>query len=120
MGLARRASGRWLRRWPGCSARSHTELIAETSYPAAKAERLPPTACRYTEVELQLALLRRDMEWVTRLGGSIQQQVIEDWRTKLTALLDLTYDEGERELLAGAYELMPAGVERCRSGNALM
>src|SRR3954467_12812164 len=42
------------------------ELIAETSYPTAKAERLPPSACRYTEVEFQLALLERDMEWATR------------------------------------------------------
>jgi transcriptional regulator with XRE-family HTH domain len=80
------------------------ELIAETSYPTAKAERLPPSACRYTEVEFQLALLERDMEWATRLGGSMQQQIIEKWRTKLTALLELTYDEAELELLAGAYE----------------
>src|SRR5215207_8178378 len=50
------------------------ELVAGTSYPAAKAERLPPMACCYTEVEFQLALLRRDMEWATRLGGIVQQQ----------------------------------------------
>src|SRR5438046_1225966 len=31
------------------------ELVEGTSYPAAKAERLPPVACRYTELELQLA-----------------------------------------------------------------
>jgi len=36
----------------------------------------------------------------------MQQQIIEDWRTKLTALLNVTYDEEERELLAGAYERM--------------
>jgi transcriptional regulator with XRE-family HTH domain len=82
------------------------ELIAETSYPTAKAERLPPSACRYTEVEFQLALLECDMEWATRGGGSMQQQIIDKWRTKLTALLELTYDEGELELLAGAYERM--------------
>src|SRR5262245_12289709 len=33
------------------------ELVAGSSYPAAKAERLPLVACRYTEVDLQLALL---------------------------------------------------------------
>jgi len=38
------------------------DLVAETNYPAAKAERLPAVACRYTEVELQLMLLRRDLE----------------------------------------------------------
>ncbi len=37
------------------------ELVADTDYPMAKAERLPVVACRYTEVELQLALFERDM-----------------------------------------------------------
>ena len=75
------------------------ELIDGTGYPAAKAERLPPAVCRYTEVELQLALLRRDMEWAARLGGSVQQQCIEEARGKIAALLDHAYDEGERALL---------------------
>ena len=35
------------------------ELVAGTSYPPAKADRLPVVAARYTEVELQLALLDR-------------------------------------------------------------
>src|SRR5262245_9075186 len=43
------------------------ELVAGTGYPAAKAERLPLVACRYTEVEFQLALLRRDLEWAARV-----------------------------------------------------
>ena len=33
------------------------ELVAQTDYPPAKAERLPVVAARYTEVEHQLALL---------------------------------------------------------------
>src|SRR5690242_13786132 len=33
------------------------ELVTGTDYPAAKAERLPLVAARYTEVEHQLALL---------------------------------------------------------------
>jgi transcriptional regulator with XRE-family HTH domain len=78
------------------------ELIAGTSYPAAKAERLPPMACCYTEVEFQLALLRRDMEWATRLGGIVQQQVLEESRAKIAALLDNTYDEEERATLREA------------------
>src|SRR5437588_12765893 len=32
------------------------ELVADTDYPIAKAERLPVAAARYTEVELQLRL----------------------------------------------------------------
>lgn len=75
------------------------ELIDGTGYPVAKAERLPPIACRYTEVELQLALLRRDMEWAARLGGNMPQQLLEEARTKIAALLDSAYDEGERTTL---------------------
>jgi len=78
------------------------ELIAGTGYPAAKAERLPSVACRYTEVEFQLALLRRDLEWATRLGGSVQQQIIEASRAKIATLLANAYDEDERIILREA------------------
>src|SRR5881398_1940501 len=49
------------------------ELVAGTSYPAAKRERLPSVACRYTELELQLALLRRDLEWLDRLAEDVSR-----------------------------------------------
>jgi transcriptional regulator with XRE-family HTH domain len=80
------------------------DLIAGTGYPAAKAERLPAVACRYTEVEFQLALLRRDLEWATRLGGSTQQDISEEWRVRLEALAKEAYDEGERASLREAQE----------------
>src|SRR5687767_12855279 len=40
------------------------ELVAGTSYPEAKAERLPTVAARYTEVELQLRLVENDLAWL--------------------------------------------------------
>lgn len=43
------------------------ELVAGTDYPAPRAERLPAVAAQYTAVELKLALLQRDREWVTSL-----------------------------------------------------
>jgi hypothetical protein len=43
------------------------QLVAETNYPEAKAERLPFVACRYTEIELQLALLGRDRDWLSQI-----------------------------------------------------
>ncbi|NTW01324.1 MAG: helix-turn-helix transcriptional regulator [Oscillochloris sp.] len=46
------------------------QLVAGTNYPEAKAERLPTVACRYTEVELQLALLERDRDWLHRIADS--------------------------------------------------
>src|ERR1700730_12985952 len=33
------------------------DLVADTGYPVAKAERLPSVVCRYTEDELQLRLV---------------------------------------------------------------
>ncbi|HEU5104132.1 MAG TPA: helix-turn-helix transcriptional regulator [Roseiflexaceae bacterium] len=82
------------------------ELIAGTSYPAAKAERLPSVACRYTEVELQLLLLQHDMSWVASLEPSKRKQLVEVWRAKLAALLETTYDQGERALLMDASQQM--------------
>jgi transcriptional regulator with XRE-family HTH domain len=82
------------------------ELIEGTGYPAAKAERLPSFACRYTEVEFQLGLLQRDLEWATRLGRSTQRQIAAAARARIAALLDNTYDEGERAALWEAEELV--------------
>ena len=69
------------------------ELVADTSYPVAKAERLPAVACRYTEVELQLRLLARDV----RLGADLGE-----WPAKLAALEALAHDRRERELVRAA------------------
>jgi transcriptional regulator with XRE-family HTH domain len=78
------------------------ELIAGTGYPAAKAERLPLVACRYTEIEFQLALLQRDLEWAERLDLATRQRIVTEWRAKLEALAEQAYDEGERTLLEQA------------------
>jgi transcriptional regulator with XRE-family HTH domain len=80
------------------------ELIAGTGYPIAKAERLPSVACRYTEVEFQLALLQRDLEWAGRLDLATRRDIAEAWRMKLAALDEQAYDEGERALLEQARE----------------
>jgi transcriptional regulator with XRE-family HTH domain len=82
------------------------ELVAGTSYPLAKAERLPGVACRYTEVEQQLALLRRDRAWAARLGGDAQRQVIAEWRTKLAALIEAADDDEERRALEEEYRAL--------------
>ncbi|MFL5804276.1 MAG: helix-turn-helix domain-containing protein [Roseiflexaceae bacterium] len=79
------------------------ELVAGTSYPAAKAERLPLVACRYTEVELQLALLRRDLEWAARAGDAdLRRGVLAEWRQRIEELSQSPYDVRERKLLAAA------------------
>lgn len=68
------------------------ELVADTDYPVAKAERLPVVACRYTEVELQLRLFERDLASGCSNG----------WGDRLKTLAAFTHDRRERELLDDA------------------
>ena len=73
------------------------ELVAGSDYPAAKAERLPVVAARYTEVEHQLALLE------LRLGAAVDPRrrasVVADARDLLGSLVSSTHDPRERALL---------------------
>jgi transcriptional regulator with XRE-family HTH domain len=72
------------------------ELVAGTSYPPAKAERLPVVACRYTEVELQLRLLVAD-ETAGRCDAVA-------WLSRLAALAETSYDWREIALLDAAMD----------------
>jgi transcriptional regulator with XRE-family HTH domain len=69
------------------------ELVEGTSYPVAKAERLPAVVCRYTEVDLQLRLLEEDRSAGRSLDG---------WPDRLRLLLKSTYDRRERALVKDA------------------
>jgi transcriptional regulator with XRE-family HTH domain len=70
------------------------ELVAGTTYPAAKADRLPLVTARYTEVELQLVLLDRDVAC-----GEVDAA---EWDARLAALRDTTHDLRERAQLDDA------------------
>ena len=65
------------------------DLVADTDYPIAKAERLPVTAARYTEVELQL-----------RLYAATPDDPA--WPQRLRLLLELAHDPRERAALKAA------------------
>jgi hypothetical protein len=85
------------------------ELAAGTNYPAAKGERLPVVAARYTEVEHQLELLAADLRWLDLLAGqdeqraaALRREVGGDWRLRLGTLLAAAFDEAERRRLRGA------------------
>ena len=79
------------------------ELVAGTAYPAAKAERLPAVAARHTEVDLQLALLDRDLAWLDRLDrpGAARSE-LHDWSRRLRALADDAHDQREALALTSA------------------
>ena len=82
-------------------------LVEGTTYPDAKVERLPLVAARYTEVELQIRLLRQDLAWLARVADGTKRAVLADkllvdWRRRLGGLEETTVDQRERALLRDA------------------
>ncbi len=79
------------------------ELVAGTGYPPAKVERLPHVATRHTEVELQLALLERDLAWHHRVDLCAEVRAeLDGWAARLRALEATAVDPTERTALTQA------------------
>jgi transcriptional regulator with XRE-family HTH domain len=83
------------------------ELVDGSSYPIPKAERLPLVAARYTELEHQLALLRRDLEWLGRLADrsgydALAERVRTEWTDRLRDLERAAIDPRDRALVGEA------------------
>ncbi|CAN5679112.1 helix-turn-helix domain-containing protein [soil metagenome] len=76
------------------------ELVAGTSYPPAKAERLPVVVARHTEVEHQLALFDKDLAWAERVADPAA--IPPTWEAVLAALLAGAHDPAERALVKEA------------------
>jgi len=75
------------------------ELVAGTKYPAAKAERLPAVAARFTHVELLAELLANDLAWLERTGGVFDRAALDEWDNRLQSVDEHALDLRERELL---------------------
>jgi transcriptional regulator with XRE-family HTH domain len=91
----------------GLFKRSPQALVEATTYPLAKAERLPEAACCYTALEYDLALLENDLAWLRRLAGSpdvprLAAEVQAQWSDRLAALREQVTDEGEKARLSAA------------------
>jgi transcriptional regulator with XRE-family HTH domain len=86
-------------------------LVEGTDYPEAKAERLPDVACRYTEIDMHIAALKRDLAWIERLGGQINMalgdQILAEWRRYLADLAEQTLDRHEITKIRTAQALLP-------------
>ena len=54
------------------------DLVAHTSYPLAKSDRLPVVVARWTEVEHQLALLQRDLWWIDHVAAPVTELAAVD------------------------------------------
>ena len=83
------------------------ELVAGTNYPQAKQERLPAMACRYTELELQLALLQRDLDWLERLrsnpaSAEEEGRALTVWISRLAQWRVIPLEKSQQSLLEEA------------------
>ena len=80
----------------GVFAMEPHELVAGTTYPVAKADRLPLVVARHTEVEVQVRLLDRDIEEAARTGD---RSLLAGWPARLRDLGRATHDPRQRVLV---------------------
>ena len=83
------------------------ELVQGTAYPLAKVDRLPLVTAKYTEVELQVALLERDLRWLESAPAQLAIEVIEGWQKALRLLAEGTTDSRQLLLLRQALNALP-------------
>lgn len=87
-------------------------LVEESDYPPAKADRLPQIACCHTQLEMDLALMSKDFEWLNEMEkiaiipGEFDRlftTVISKWRTRLDEWTREWLDNHESQLLEQAW-----------------
>lgn len=91
------------------------ELVDGTTYPHAKAEKLPLTTCTYTSLELDLAVLENDLRWIERLRNTpgfdwaqSANEVKGRWEQTLAGWLGSELDAQERDLVQQAQQRLQA------------
>ena len=87
------------------------ELVEGSNYPQAKAERLPLVTARYTEVDMQLAWLEKDLVWLARIKQpelitQAHKLVYADWYDVLSRRMRDSHDKQERERLREALKIL--------------
>lgn len=92
-------------------------LVAETTYPQAKAERLPLTVLAYSEIELELARLEGDLSWIERLADdhawrSRILEALDAWSARLARFEALELEETEREQVLSARRTLREASDR--------
>jgi transcriptional regulator with XRE-family HTH domain len=81
------------------------DLVEGTTYPRAKAERLPELTNLYTELELQLALLTNDYAWLCHFNNlsmkrNTMHEILEKWLPRLEEWNLSSFDDRERNILS--------------------
>ncbi len=87
------------------------QLVEGTTYPSAKMERLPEITTTHTNLELNYALLKNDLEWLERLSQHWEkskwiQQVMEKWYPRLEDCENCFSGEYETKILMTMRQLL--------------
>jgi transcriptional regulator with XRE-family HTH domain len=95
----------------GIFKQSPLELVEGTTYPKAKAERLPEVSNLYTELELQHALLLNDSEWLNQMvnptiGRDYIRQTLEKWLPRLEGWKLRVLDDRERSTISKMCQIL--------------
>jgi transcriptional regulator with XRE-family HTH domain len=70
------------------------QLVEDSDYPDAKAERLPLAVAWYTPLEMELALLNRDLGWLEKISDPTWcRDVWDEWMRRLECIDALTPDD---------------------------
>ena len=84
------------------------QLVRDTDYPSARAERLPHVVTRYTQAELLTAVVDALIESLVDPDRRTARLVLEPWRARIMAELEVSSDDGERALLVDAQRRIDA------------
>lgn len=83
------------------------ELVEGTTYPQAKIERLPAVVSRFTQLELDLAILNNGLGWIERLARHLfstadLEMIIQSWLEQLARSKEKNLNDMERDMLTNA------------------
>jgi transcriptional regulator with XRE-family HTH domain len=86
-------------------------LVDGTTYPQAKVEHLPEVACLYTELELQLALLSNDIQWLQQMDHTHRKheligEILSKWVSRLEEWRLCYIDDREIQLLSQMSQIL--------------
>lgn len=93
------------------------DLVSGTTYPLAKAERLPVIAALHTEVSLTIAVFEAELHLMQELapGAAKQAAWAASWTQRLSELRNRWPDRIERAELDGCLQLVRALTTASRS-----
>jgi transcriptional regulator with XRE-family HTH domain len=94
----------------GCFRQEPHQFVANTDYPAAKTDRLPLVAARYTEVEHVVAVVSAVVSVLDACDDASRRRLVEPirqhWLPRLNALLSTSTDQRSRAQLKVAIRVL--------------